>query len=109
MLAMNEAMMQLTQAGAEDEATKLERRLKAMIETRDPREDDAVLANKAELDLLKQSVADLTAEVSKLSAVLAQNSRIMDEILRKAVPDVSPAVMDELRNNAKKAEIRKAP
>ena len=108
MLAMNEAMLQLQQAGADIEAAKLQRRLTAMIETRDPREDDAVLANKVELEELKKTVADLTTEISKLREVLSQNCRIIDEILGKAVPDISPAVIEEMKNS-KKAEVRKAP
>lgn len=112
MLALNEAMVKLTEAGAADEAAKLERRLKAMIETKDPREDDMLMANKLELDNLKEQVTSLSTEISRLREVLEQNCRIIDEILSKAVPDISPAVLEELRDQAKKkekTETRKAP
>lgn len=110
MLAMNDAMLKLRQAGNDDDALRLERRLLAMIEVKDPREDDAVVANKTELEAMKTQLAQMSEEIQKLTSVLGQNSRIIDEILSKAVPDVSPAVMEELKLQAgKKPDIRKAP
>jgi hypothetical protein len=109
MIAINEAMLKLREAGDDEEANRLEARLQAMVQTRDPREDDALVANKAELLLMKRSVLELTAEIMNLRAVLEQNSRIIDEILKKAVPDISPSVIEEMKNQAKKQEIRKVP
>jgi hypothetical protein len=34
-----------------------------------------------------------------LRAVLEQNSRSIDEILKKAVPDISPAVIEEMKKS----------
>lgn len=109
MTALNDAMLKLREAGDEEEATRIQNRLLAMIETKDPREDDALMANKAELMALRRSLADLTSEVATLTNVLEQNSRIIDEILKKAVPDISPAVIDEMKKQAKNPEIRKVP
>jgi hypothetical protein len=109
MTAMNDAMLKLREAGDEEAAGRLEARLEAMIETKDPREDDALLANKAELLLMKRSVLELSAEVANLRAVLEQNNRIIDEILKKAVPDISASVIEEMKNQAKKQEVRKVP
>lgn len=107
--AMNDAMLKLREAGDDEAADRLEARLQAMIETKDPREDDALVANKAELLLMKRSVLDLAAEVANLRSVLEQNNRIIDEILKKAVPDISASVIEEMKNQAKKQEIRKVP
>jgi hypothetical protein len=107
--AMNEAMLKLREAGDDEAAARLEARLQAMIETKDPREDDALVANKAELMAMKHSVLDLTAEIANLRIVLEQNCRIIDEILKKAVPDISSSVIDEMKNQAKKQEVRKIP
>jgi hypothetical protein len=110
MMAMHEAMLKLRQAGEISEADRLERRLQAMLAPRDPQEDDAIIANKMELMDLKKSVNQLSEELLKLRSVLEQNSRIIDEILAKAVPDISPAVLEELKQQAtKKPEVRKAP
>lgn len=109
MMAIYEAMLKLREADDEEEATRLENRLLAMVETRDPREDDALVANKTELLGLKKTVTDLTTEIGQLREVLEANCKIIDQVLGKAVPDISPGVLEELKNQAKKQEVRKVP
>lgn len=104
MLALHEAMLKLRAAGSEEEAKRLEKRLRAMVETHDPREDDGLLANKTELESLRSEVEALSRDLKQLTFVLEQNSRIMDEILRKAVPEVSAGVVDEMRHQSNTAQ-----
>lgn len=100
MQALHEAAGKLRSAGHTEDAERLTQRLHAMMETRDPREDDARVANKIELDALKQQVQALSSQIKDLKVALEQNSKIMDEVIRRAVPEPSPADGEQLRQEA---------